>query len=72
MVELAVPFCGSARTSLHNQVFLEGQKSYLLATKGTSSAGPGEGHVGTDQLREWTDVEKDVAMKAFGRGYAGW
>lgn len=30
-VELAVPFCGSARTSPHNQVFLEGVKAALLA-----------------------------------------
>ena len=77
-VDLAVPFCGSARTALHNQVFLEGEKSALLAAKGLSSASSGglalhaltlkEG----DQIREWTEQEKSVGLKAFGRGYAGW
>ncbi|KAI4745355.1 homoserine O-acetyltransferase [Aureobasidium sp. EXF-12298] len=32
------PFCGSAKTSLHNQVFLEGVKTALVAAKGASSA----------------------------------
>ena len=69
---------------MHNQVFLEGQKSILLAVKGqvsagsckgaemngmepTSSGGPGDG-----ELRDWTSSEKDIALRAFGRGYAGW
>ncbi|KAL4818587.1 Alpha/Beta hydrolase protein [Aspergillus spinulosporus] len=71
---LAVPFCASAKTSLHNQVFLEGVKSALLAAKGIQSAGSGEG--GTlasgQTLRTWNDAEKRVGLKAFGRGYAGW
>ncbi|EFY91043.1 homoserine acetyltransferase family protein [Metarhizium acridum CQMa 102] len=37
--DCAVPFCGAARTSVHNQVFLEGAKSALLAAKGASAAG---------------------------------
>lgn len=75
MMEIAVPFCGTAKTSLHNQVFLEGVKSAMLAAKGIRSAGPKEGGVkgeGVDQKRVWTEEEKIVGMKAFGRGYAGW
>lgn len=73
--DLAVPFCGSARTSLHNQVFLEGVKSALLAAKGIPSAGSKEGGVtgeGVNKKRVWTEEEKTVGLKAFGRGYAGW
>ncbi len=83
-LDLAIPFCGAARCAVHNQVFLEGQKSILLAVKGqvsagsckgaemngmepTSSGGPGDG-----ELRDWTSSEKDIALRAFGRGYAGW
>ena len=74
-MDLAVPFCGSARTSLHNQVFLEGVKSALLAAKGIPSAGSKEGGVtgeGVHEKRVWTEEEKMVGLKAFGRGYAGW
>lgn len=73
-VHLAVPFCGSARTSLHNQVFLEGEKSALLAAKKIPSAGVKEGGVAVEgtKARVWTEEEKDVGLKAFGRGYAGW
>ncbi|KAI7161954.1 homoserine O-acetyltransferase [Hortaea werneckii] len=38
-MDLIVPFCGSARTSLHNRVFLEGVKSAVLAGKQAVSAG---------------------------------
>ena len=73
-MDVAIPFCGSARTSLHNQVFLEGVKSALLAPKKVSSAGSKEDRVeavgGED--RSWTDEERTVGLKAFGRGYAGW
>ncbi len=75
MMDLAVPFCGSAKTSLHNQVFLEGVKSALLATKGIESKGSGEGGVkgeGLGEKRVWSEEEKMVGLKAFGRGYAGW
>ena len=74
-MDLAVPFCGSAKTSLHNQVFLEGVKSAMLAAKGIRSAGPSRGAVaveGGEKFRTWTAEEKEVGMKAFGRGYAGW
>ena len=68
-MDIVVPFCGSARTSLHNQVFLEGVKSALIAAKGKSSAGSCQTGVSDTK---WTDKEKEVGLKAFGRGYAGW
>jgi len=68
-MDIVVPFCGSAKTSLHNQVFLEGVKSALLAAKGQSSAGSCS--AGTTETK-WADKEKEVGLKAFGRGYAGW
>jgi homoserine acetyltransferase len=73
-MDLVVPFCGSARTSLHNQVFLEGVKSAMLAAKGIPSAGSCEGGVAVkgQEVRTWTAEEKEIGMKAFGRGYAGW
>ncbi|OBS20091.1 hypothetical protein FPOA_11812 [Fusarium poae] len=71
-MDICVPFCGSAKTSLHNQVFLEGVKSALLAAKGQSSAGSILGRVKSENDRKWTDKEKEVGLKAFGRGYAGW
>ncbi|KAM3450196.1 hypothetical protein MY3296_006305 [Beauveria thailandica] len=69
-MDLGVPFCGSARTSIHNQVFLEGVKSALLAAKRAASAGSARGEVGSYTL--WTDEERVAGLKAFGRVYAGW
>lgn len=58
MVRAAVPFCGSARTSPHNRVFLEGVKAALLAdaefADGRYTRPPERG------------------LRAFGRVYAGW
>jgi homoserine O-acetyltransferase len=73
-MDICVPFCGSAKTSLHNQVMLEGVKSTLMAAKGTSSAGSANGRVETkgSEVRTWTDEEKTAGLKAFGRCYAGW
>ncbi|PWY88746.1 homoserine acetyltransferase [Aspergillus sclerotioniger CBS 115572] len=73
-MDLVVPFCGSARTSLHNKVFLEGVKTALMAAKHISSKGSGEGGVlnAEQTLRTWSETEKEVGLKAFGRGYAGW
>ena len=61
-VELAVPFCGSARTSLHNRVFLEGVKAALLGAKGRSSAGVCEVEGG--EAAGWTEEERRVGLKA--------
>ncbi|TGO43521.1 hypothetical protein BOTNAR_3541g00010 [Botryotinia narcissicola] len=75
-MDICIPFCGSAKTALHNQVFLEGVKSALLVVKSLSSAGSKEGVAvkveGGDGLRVWSQEEREVGLKAFGRGYAGW
>lgn len=72
--DLGVPFCGSAKTALHNQVFLEGVKSALLAAKGIASAGSGEDGVKVEgqSFRTWSAKEREIGLKAFGRAYAGW
>lgn len=68
-MDVIVPFCGAARCATHNKVFLEGQKSALLAVKGVRSAGAG----GDGGARgAWSQEEREVGMRAFGRGYAGW
>ena len=58
MVDSILPFCASAKTSIHNHVFLEGVKAALTADKnwnnGNYKSPPKEG------------------LKAFGRVYAGW
>ncbi|KAH7367995.1 homoserine acetyltransferase [Plectosphaerella cucumerina] len=72
-MDLGVPFCGSARTSLHNQVFLEGVKGALLAAKGAASGGICGGEAtAARKYRGWTEEEKSVGLKALGRVYAGW
>lgn len=73
-MDLAAPFCGSAKTSFHNQVFLEGVKCALLSAKKISSAGPGEDGVAVqgEPYRIWSEEEKLVGLKALGRVYAGW
>ena len=70
--DLGVPFCGSARTSLHNQVFLEGVKSALLASKGAASGGSCSGELTDAEYRTWTKEERNIGLRAFGRVYAGW
>ena len=69
-MDLIVPFCGSAKTSLHNQVFLESVKSALLAGRGSSSAGICEAAPPT--ARSWTSSQRETGLKALGRVYAGW
>jgi hypothetical protein len=73
-MDICVPFCGAAKTSLHNQVFLEGVKSALLAAKKHSSAGSAKDGVlpKGEGYRTWTTEEREVGLKAFGRVYAGW
>jgi homoserine O-acetyltransferase len=57
-VERILPYCGSAKTSVHNWVFLEGVKAAL-----TADAAWQNGHY----------TEPPIAgLKAFGRVYAGW
>jgi hypothetical protein len=73
-MDIAVPFCGAAKTSLHNQVFLEGVKSALLGAKKQHSAGSTKGGVlpKGEEYRTWTPEETSSGLKAFGRVYAGW
>jgi homoserine acetyltransferase len=66
------PFCGSAKTSLHNQVFLEGVKTALVAAKGASSAGICKGYTTESEGKQWTKEESETGLKALGRVYAGW
>ena len=63
-----VPFCGAAKTALHNQVFLEGVRSALIAPKGVASAGVCKGDIPSP----WSKEEREVGLKALGRVYAGW
>lgn len=74
-MDIVVPFCGSAKTSLHNQVFLEGVKSALYAAIGTSSAGISKLDLKTSQSGgriSFTSDTREVGLKALARVYAGW
>ncbi|GAM87476.1 hypothetical protein ANO11243_055010 [Dothideomycetidae sp. 11243] len=72
-MDVLVPFCGSAKTSLHNQVFLEGVKSALVAPKQASSAGicAGQKYPRHDE-GSWSKEQREAGLKALGRVYAGW
>ena len=71
-MDLVVPFCGSAKTSLHNQVFLEGVKVAVLSGKKAISGGVCKGEAIQGEYKGWSDDERTVGMKALGRVYAGW
>ncbi len=58
MVKAILPFCGSAKTSIHNMVFLEGVKAALQADQ-------------TYNHGNYTEPPR-AGLKAFGRVYAGW
>ena len=72
-MDCAVPFCGAAKTSLHNQTALEGLKVALLSARLQTSGGVSDVR---SSLREterlWTEAEKNVGLRAFGRVMAGW
>ncbi|PIA99299.1 hypothetical protein CB0940_02550 [Cercospora beticola] len=71
-MDLIVPFCGSAKTSLHNQSMLEGVKVAVLGGKGIASGGVCKGEATINQYRAWSDHERIVSLKALGRVYSGW
>jgi hypothetical protein len=75
-MDLVIPFCGSAKTSLHNQVFLEGVKAALLGPKMAASGGIGLGEVSASsseaRYAPWTDSARETGLAALGRVYAGW
>ena len=58
MVERIAPFCGTARTTPHNLVFLEGVRC-ALTTDPTWNDG-------------WYDAQPHRGLRAFARVYAGW
>jgi len=58
MVKSILPFCASAKTSIHNHVFLEGVKAALVADKNWNN-----GDYKSPPI---------AGLKAFGRVYAGW
>ena len=58
MVERLLPWCGSARTSRHNFVFLEGVKAALTADDAWRGG--------------WYDQPPLKGLRAMGRVYAGW
>jgi homoserine O-acetyltransferase/O-succinyltransferase len=58
MVEAIAPFCGSARTSPHNWLFLEGVRSALLADDAFEDG--------------WYKTPPVKGLVAFSRVYAGW
>jgi homoserine O-acetyltransferase len=58
MVPRILPFCGSARTSPHNVVFLEGVKA-ALAADGAFREG-------------WYEAQPERGLRAAARVYAGW
>ncbi|QND66563.1 alpha/beta fold hydrolase [Mesorhizobium loti] len=58
MIDVIAPFCGSAKCSRHNFVFLEGVKAALTAD-GTWAEG-------------WYETRPTRGLRAAGRVYAGW
>ena len=70
-MDIVVPICASARTSIHNNVFLEGVKSALVAAREgvTMGIGQGQRYPSGDP---WTQKQRAAGLKAFGRVYAGW
>lgn len=70
-MDVIVPICGSARTAIHNNVFLEGVKSALIAARGGVSAGIGKGQEYPNN-ESWTEEQRKAGLKAFARVYAGW
>lgn len=63
-VQRAFIVCGSARTAVHNRVFLSG----LLRTLEAAPEYLGGGHMGGGRF----SAEPVLALKAFGHIYAGW
>ena len=58
LVERIAPWCGSARTSRHNFVFLEGVKAALCADAAFRGG--------------WYDAPPEQGLRAMARVYAGW
>ena len=70
-MDAIVPICASAKTAIHNNVFLEGVKVALVAPRGGVSLGVGKGQR-YPANSSWTPASREVGLKAFARVYAGW
>uniref|UniRef100_A0A8H7N5X5 AB hydrolase-1 domain-containing protein n=1 Tax=Bionectria ochroleuca TaxID=29856 RepID=A0A8H7N5X5_BIOOC len=70
-METIMPIYASVKTVIHNNIFLEGVKSALVAARGGQSEGIGKGQKYPSD-GPWTKKQKEAALKAFGRVYAGW
>jgi homoserine O-acetyltransferase len=62
-MDLIIPFCGAAKTSIHNQVMLEGVKSAMLSGKNTTSGGVSKHEIDMSKYRGWSDEERKVGSK---------
>jgi homoserine O-acetyltransferase len=71
-MDCIVPFCGAAKTALHNQSMLEGVKVAVLGGKGAASGGVCKGEAKIENYRAWSEEERTVGLKALGRVYSGW
>lgn len=71
-MDLVVPFCGSAKTALHNQSMLEGVKVAVLGGKGATSGGVCKGEAKPEAYRAWSEEQRSIGLKALGRVYSGW
>lgn len=73
-MDLIVPFCGSAKTSLHNQAMLEGVRSAVFAAMHSYSTGVCKpDHItSTQNHTPLTENVQFAALKALGRVYSGW
>lgn len=76
-MDVVVPICASAKNAIHNNVFLEGVKSALIAARGGVSLGIGKGQrypslSSSSAASSWTTEQREVGLKAFARVYAGW
>jgi homoserine O-acetyltransferase len=58
MVQAIAPLCGSARTSPHNYLFLDGVKAALMADRAFADG--------------WYNTPPVKGLRAFSRVYAGW
>jgi homoserine O-acetyltransferase len=58
MVHAIAPLCGSARTSPHNYLFLDGVKAALMADTAFADG--------------WYNTPPVKGLRAFSRVYAGW
>ena len=72
-VDLAIPFCGAAKTSIHCQVALDGLKAILLSGKFRKRRGKDvDGVVPEGEGKGQSNEEANRRIKAFRRAMGGW